>query len=242
MRLLSYNIHKGIGGRDRRYRLERVMNVIDVEAPDIICLQEVDRNVRRSRYDNQPDQFSERFGFAHRIFQLNVHVQSGGYGNLLLSRWPLRSHHQIQLTRQAKKPRGAQMAVIETPQGAIQVVNWHLGLAERERHWQARRLLEHHLFCEGRGLPQLIVGDFNDWRNTLASGPFAVHGFHHLTAPISRFRSFPAYLPLGSLDKAFWRGSFTQPTAHISKRRPARDASDHLPLVIDFELMVPAGF
>ncbi len=24
MRLLSYNIHKGIGGRDRRYSLERI--------------------------------------------------------------------------------------------------------------------------------------------------------------------------------------------------------------------------
>ena len=85
-------------------------------------------------------------------------------------------------------------------------------------------------------MPQLIVGDFNDWRNTLAGGPFHVHGFYQLTAPISRFRSFPAYLPLGSLDKAFWRGSFSQLTAHVAKRRLARDASDHLPLVVDFEL------
>ena len=32
MRLLSYNIHKGIGGRDRRYRLERIFDVI-VDGP-----------------------------------------------------------------------------------------------------------------------------------------------------------------------------------------------------------------
>ena len=70
----------------------------------------------------------------------------------------------------------------------------------------------------------------------MAGGPFHVHGFYQLTAPISRFRSFPAYLPLGSLDKAFWRGSFSQLTAHVAKRRLARDASDHLPLVVDFEL------
>ena len=236
MRVLSYNIHKGIGGRDRRYRLERVVEVIAAEEPDFVCLQEVDRNVRRSRFDNQPELFAERLELAHRMFQFNVHVQQGGYGNLLLSRWPFRHHHQVQLTRQSKKPRGAQLAVIETPQGLVQLVNWHLGLAERERHWQTRRLLEHHLFREGRDLPQLIIGDTNDWRNTLASGPFAVHGFHHLTAPISRFRSFPAYLPLGSLDKAFWRGEFLHMKAHIAKRRIARDASDHLPLVVDFEL------
>ena len=47
MRLLSYNIHKGIGGRDRRYRLERIIAVIEHENPDLICLQEVDQNVRR---------------------------------------------------------------------------------------------------------------------------------------------------------------------------------------------------
>ena len=33
MRLLSYNIHKGIGGRDRRYRLERIIQVIEDEQP-----------------------------------------------------------------------------------------------------------------------------------------------------------------------------------------------------------------
>jgi endonuclease/exonuclease/phosphatase family metal-dependent hydrolase len=234
--VISYNIHKGIGGRDRRYRLERIFDVVAAVEPDIICLQEVDRNVRRSRFDNQPEHFLQRFGFSHHIYQLNVHTQTGGYGNLLLSRWAFGSNHQIQLTKQRKKPRGAQIAVIETPGGPMQIVNWHLGLLERERHWQTRRLLEHHLFRESRDLPQLIVGDSNDWRNTLASGPFLVHGFEHLTAPISRFRSFPAYLPIGSLDKAFWRGGFTEISAHIPKPRPARDASDHLPLVVDFEL------
>lgn len=220
MRVLSYNIHKGIGGRDRLYRLERVMDVIEAEAPDLICLQEVDRNVRRSRFDNQPDRFAERFAFSHRMYQLNVHVKTGGYGNLLLSRWPLKAHHQIQLTLQTKKPRGAQIAIVESPSGPFQIVNWHLGLGERERHWQTRRLLEHHLFCEGQGIPQLIIGDSNDWRNTLANGPFVVHGFQHLTGPISRFRSFPAYLPMGSLDKAFWRGSFSALSARHLQATP----------------------
>ena len=45
MRLLSYNIHKGIGGRDRRYRLERIIQVIEHENPDLICLQEVEPDV-----------------------------------------------------------------------------------------------------------------------------------------------------------------------------------------------------
>ena len=45
MRLLSWNIHKGIGGRDRRYSLQRIIDCIDHEHPDLVCLQEVDRLV-----------------------------------------------------------------------------------------------------------------------------------------------------------------------------------------------------
>jgi endonuclease/exonuclease/phosphatase family metal-dependent hydrolase len=127
--------------------------------------------------------------------------------------------------------------VINSPAGPLQIVNWHLGLRERERHWQVRRVLEHHLFRQAALLPTLITGDFNDWRNTLWKGPFAIHDFRHVTSPISRFRSFPAYMPLGSLDKAFVRGPIDIRHVRIAKRRPARDASDHLPLVIDFELV-----
>lgn len=49
MRLLSWNIHKGIGGRDRPYSLARIIDCIEAENPDVICLQEMDRHVRRSR-------------------------------------------------------------------------------------------------------------------------------------------------------------------------------------------------
>ena len=192
MRLLSYNIHKGIGGRDRRYRIERIIRVIRHEGPDLVCLQEVDRYVRRSRHDDQPRRLAEALEAVADLYQLNVHLGAGGYGNLVLSRWPFRETHQVSLRRRRRKPRGAQLAVVETPEGPLHLINWHLGLAERERHWQVRHLLEHDCFRESDGLPTLIVGDFNDWRNTLARGPFARHGFEQVTAPHDRFRSFPA--------------------------------------------------
>lgn len=237
MRLLSYNIHKGIGGRDRRYRLERAIEVVEQENPDLICLQEVDRNVRRTRHDDQPLRFVESFRPAAHMYQLNVKLKEGGYGNLVLSRWPLRSHHQISIRLGQRKPRGAQLCVVETPEGPLHLIHWHLGLNEKERHWQAAHLLQHALFREGRDLPTLIVGDFNDWRNTLGrKGALGLEGFHQVTAPLSRFRSFPAYLPMTALDKAYTRGPIAVRHARIARSRIARDASDHLPLVIDFHL------
>jgi endonuclease/exonuclease/phosphatase family metal-dependent hydrolase len=236
MRLLSYNIHKGIGGRDRRYDLSRVIDVIEEENPDLICLQEVDHHVRRSRFHNQCDLLARHFNAAAHFRQMIVRLKTGGYGNVILSRWPILTCHQISLRMGSKKPRGAQLATIETPEGSLYLAHCHLGLAEKERHWQIDHLLSHHLFRESDGLPVLVAGDSNDWRNTLARGPFARHGFQQVTTPVSRFRSFPAYFPMGSLDKAFYRGSVFVRGARVVKSALAKRASDHLPLVVDFHL------
>lgn len=238
MKLLSYNIHKGVGGRDRRYRFERILRLIEDQDADLVCLQEVDRDVKRTRHDDQPRRLIEALSPLEHLYQLNVRHKSspGGYGNLVLSRWPFRSRHQVSIRHKGRKPRGAQLVVVETPEGLLHLVHWHLGLSERERQWQVRHLLQHPSFRESDNLPTLIVGDYNDWRNTLARGPFAEHGFVQLTSPRSRFRSFPSYLPVAALDKAFLRGPLKSHHARIVRSKLARAASDHLPLMIEFHL------
>jgi endonuclease/exonuclease/phosphatase family metal-dependent hydrolase len=235
MRALSYNIHKGIGGRDRRYDLDRIVRVIEHENPDVVCLQEVTRSARRTRHDDQPKLLQEAFAFADAAFQMNVHYREGGYGNLILSRWPIIRQHHVSLRLGSRKPRGAQLAVIDTPEGAFQLVNWHLGLSAGERRWQVMHLLAHSLYRESHELPTLVLGDFNDWRNQLGAAAFAAEGFQALAEPPSRFRTFPAFLPALSLDKAFQRGLFIRETGVV--RTPlAKRASDHLPLIVDFHL------
>jgi endonuclease/exonuclease/phosphatase family metal-dependent hydrolase len=236
VRLLSYNIHKGFGGADRRYRLERIIAVIEEENPDLICLQEVTRHALMTREHDQPKMLAEYFNADVHLFQMNVHYKKGGYGNLLLSRWPLHSKHQVSLQHERRKPRGAQLAVIETPEGLLHLAHWHLGLGEEERHWQVRHLLAHPLFRESAHLPTLIAGDYNDWRNTLAEGPFAEHDFRQATTPPARFRTFPSFLTVMSLDKAFCRGGIVVRHARVVRTALTRRASDHLPLVLDFHL------
>jgi endonuclease/exonuclease/phosphatase family metal-dependent hydrolase len=235
MRLLTWNIHKGIGGRDRRYSLARIIDCVEAENPDIICLQEVDRLVARSRLDDQP-RLLGRYFRCHSVFQPTVHVGGGSYGNLVLSRWGVESRHRITLRQAGRKPRGAQLLLVDTPEGRLHLVHTHLGLAEAERHWQIQRLLGHMLFRSADPHPTLIIGDFNDWRNTLADDILAVGGFRQVTTPISRFRTFPAWLPIGSLDKAFVRGPIEVRQARIVRTSLAKTASDHLPVVIDFHL------
>ncbi|MBR9803727.1 endonuclease, partial [bacterium] len=76
-----------------------------------------------------------------------------------------------------RKKRGAQVVVVDSPEGKLLLVGWHLGLKEKQRHAQVNHLLDHVDLQDNLDLPTLIVGDFNDWRNTLADGPFAKHGF-----------------------------------------------------------------
>ncbi|MFM7151770.1 MAG: endonuclease/exonuclease/phosphatase family protein, partial [Gemmataceae bacterium] len=146
----------------------------------------------------------------------------------------------VSLQKGKRKPRGAQLVVIQTPEGPLHLVNWHLGLAEGERRWQVHYLLNHDLFHVSKDLPTLVAGDFNDWRNTLSRLRFRLHRFEQITAPTRRFRSFPAFCPVASLDKVFRRGPIRIRHAGVVKSRLTRRASDHLPLVVDFSVEMAA--
>ena len=70
----------------------------------------------------------------------------------------------------------------------------------------------------------------------VTAGLLAANGFHQVTSPPARFRSFPAWLPLGALDKAFVRGRLAVRQARVVRTSLTRVASDHLPLVVDFHV------
>jgi endonuclease/exonuclease/phosphatase family metal-dependent hydrolase len=236
MRVMTYNIHRAVGPRDGKYDPQRVIDVIEAHNPDIVCLQEVAHKTKQVRHDDQPTMFREALHFEHVVFQGNRHLKEGVWGNMLLSRWPISRSHRISLTWQWRKARGAILAVIDTPEGSLHLVNWHLGLSARERLWQTRHLLQHPLYREAGDLPTLIVGDSNDWRNRLWIEIFAARKFEMHTRPVSRFRTYPSRFPIGSLDKVFCCGTIGVKACTVVHDKFARAASDHLPLLVDMHL------
>ncbi|QDT01337.1 endonuclease/exonuclease/phosphatase family protein [Adhaeretor mobilis] len=243
LRLMTYNIHKGIGGLDRKYRLERIVEVIDHYRPDVACLQEVDEGVPRSHRDHQVEKLAEQLGYQHTAFQRNVKLRRGAYGNAILSRFPIQECIDIDLTVRPKKRRQAQLArlIAETPHGSanLTVVNLHLGLAGFERTIQLRRL-----FASGElskppsdhVLDQAIIvaGDFNDVWENLGKRLLQPQGFQRAGAGI---RTFPAIAPLRALDGIHFRGRpLSYGHSFAGRTNIAKQASDHRPLVADFEL------
>lgn len=237
-RLVTYNIHKGIGGIDRRYRPERVVEAIAHAEPDLVLLQEVDDGVPRSRHDRQVDLVGEALGMPHRAYQSNVRLKQGGYGNAILSRFPLEDVRDIELTIPFKKRRRALAAHLRLRHGehsrTLLVLNCHLGLAEFERRIQLRRLLDSDVVRHTH--PQTAVvaaGDMNDVWGGLGKATFEPAGFQSATGPI---KTFPAFYPVRPLDRVYFRGRLRLCQAYVSRTAVARRASDHLPLVAEFEL------
>ncbi|MEZ6125794.1 MAG: endonuclease/exonuclease/phosphatase family protein [Planctomycetaceae bacterium] len=90
LRVLSYNIHHA-EGVDRKLDLERIAKVIPSVKPDVVALQEVDQNVKRTGSIDQPEKLA-RLTEMNVIFGANIELQGGHYGNAVLSRFPIARH------------------------------------------------------------------------------------------------------------------------------------------------------
>ena len=119
----------------------------------------------------------------------------------------------------------------------LHVFNWHLGLSATERKTQVDRLLQTGTMKSAANGGRVVLGgDTNDWTQMLGRGRLGRDGFLCMTGTGQRAtRTFPAWGPMGALDRAFMRGPMTSRHHFGSRLSLARQASDHLPLVIDFD-------
>jgi endonuclease/exonuclease/phosphatase family metal-dependent hydrolase len=85
----------------------------------------------------------------------------------------------------------------------------------------------------------LVGGDFNDWRSRLAP-LFMEQTFRsatdHSASGERPLATFPSFFPRGPLDRVYYRGPLRLLSAHRCRLRLSRVASDHLPVVADFEI------
>ncbi len=238
LRVLSYNIHKCIGGVDRRYDPSRIVDVIRKLDTDILMLQEVDAGVTRSKGDKQVDVLGEELGLPYRTWFPNVDVRGGGqYGNAILSRYPLIESSNVDLSVRFKKKRSALHAVLRVRHDAVDrtvhVFNMHLGLAGYERKQQLQKFLDCHPFAHlHHDTPVVVGGDLNDVYGGLGT-LLAPSGFRGIQ---KRPLTFPAWGPMRALDAIFVRGDVDFMRLSRCDSDLARRASDHRPLVAEVRL------
>jgi endonuclease/exonuclease/phosphatase family metal-dependent hydrolase len=209
IRVVTWNIHKGIGGLDRRYSLERVVDVLSRIGADLAMLQEVADDLPRSKFHDQAEMLAEALGMPHMAFHAEHRFAMGGYGNAILSRWPLYDVHRVDLTVGWRKRRGVLQARarVRLPRGRTRTVflhNMHLGLAGSERGQQ----LERFLACEPfrrlhERTPIVVGGDLNDLWGPIGPRFLVPRGF---TRAGALSNTFPAAMPIAcssEMDSSF---------------------------------------
>jgi endonuclease/exonuclease/phosphatase family metal-dependent hydrolase len=161
------------------------------------------------------------------------------YGNVVLTPLPGGPGCNYDLTLGGFEPRGLLRVDLDVGAGRVlHVFNAHLGVSPAERRGQAALLARSGLFDAGAlPGPRLLVGDFNEWTATTAS--------RLLESRLRRARatrrlawpwSYPGLLPVLALDRVYH-----DPGLRLRRLAPLRTvqalvASDHVPLVADFEL------
>ncbi len=243
LRIVTYNIHRAIG-LDRRFKPERIIEILNKLKADIVLLQEVDEGVPRSRELNLAKEIAEKCGFDHYALGHNVTLKKGYYGNATLSKFPILRERNINLTIGDKKRRGCQHTTLKlTSKKEIDIFNLHLGLSATERQKQAGLLcrsqeyknLENHHPC-------IIAGDFNDWRSLLRA--LFIEGFNFKCATDttklwgeSALKTFPSFAPRGGLDRVYYKGQLKLRKVKSYGKNSAMVASDHLPVVVEFNVL-----
>lgn len=216
----TYNIHRAVG-RDGVFDPARVAGVLAEIDAHVVALQEVQRGAAGR---DLVELCRERLA-ADAVSGATMLRRDAEYGNVLLTRYPVRSVTRLDLSVPPHEPRGALDVVVDCGGWRLRVIATHLGLLPYERRRQVRTLLA--ALERGEDLPTVLMGDLNEW--FLWGRPLRwLHvQFRRTPAPAT----FPAGLPVFALDR-FWvrpRALLERLAVHATPL--ARIASDHLPLV-----------
>jgi endonuclease/exonuclease/phosphatase family metal-dependent hydrolase len=242
-RIVTYNVHRCVGN-DRRLNVARIADVLAKLRPDIVALQELDVGRARTGHVDQAHEIAKRLDMACH-FHAALTVEEERYGDAILTCFPERLVQVGPLPGydrlRALEPRGALWVEVEIGGRTVQVINTHLGLVPREQQIQAAWLAGpawlSHPHCQG---PQILLGDFN------ATGASLV--YRTLTGKLAAARNlvkraertptstFPSPLPVLRIDHLFVSPEIAVGAVFAPFDPLTRIASDHLPLVMDFEM------
>jgi endonuclease/exonuclease/phosphatase family metal-dependent hydrolase len=227
---MTYNIRNG-RGLDGTVDLDRIVAVIASFDPDIVALQEVDAHRPRSGGIDQTQALAQRLGMS-AMFGACIDKGDERYGIATLSRFPVIDSRQLCLPaqphRRRSEPRCALVTRLAWPEAAseLDMINTHLSILPGERPAQVAAIVE------GLDAEEVIVaGDFNCTPRSASFRTLSC-GLQSVTRGA---RSWPARLPLLSLDHIFYRGPLAVVRAGTWREANARRASDHLPVVAELE-------
>jgi endonuclease/exonuclease/phosphatase family metal-dependent hydrolase len=238
LRVVTLNIHKGLSQFNRRMVIHELREGLRALGPDLVFLQEVQglnerHALRFSAWPSAPQhEYLAQEGWQHAYGRNRVH-HSGHYGNAVLSRFPIVSTENADISNHRFEKRGLLHCVVAVPGWSrnLHCVCVHLSLHERGRRRQLDAIVERLGEVAARGLPIVVAGDFNDWRQRATRVLEERLGLREVSAIYGGrpARTFPSLMPVLRLDRIYVRG-FSTVEAAAHRGAPWSLLSDHLAL------------
>jgi endonuclease/exonuclease/phosphatase family metal-dependent hydrolase len=245
LRIATYNIHKGLTQFNRRMMVHELRDTLRLLDVDIVFLQEVlgEHQQHASRFQNWPAEPQYEFladqVWSEYAYGRNAVYDHGHHGNAILSRYPIVSFENQDISHHQMESRGLLHCEIALPgeRRRLHCICVHLALTERSRRYQIGAIVERIQRIVPQDEPLIIAGDFNDWRNLggrrLARELGLTEAFHGHHGKVAR--SFPCALPVLRLDRIYARG-FEVGHAEVHHGKPWSKLSDHAALSAHLKL------
>jgi endonuclease/exonuclease/phosphatase family metal-dependent hydrolase len=262
LRIVTYNIHKGVSTLGRRPRIHALKQALTGLQADIVFLQEVQgrHDLLALRHSGSwPSQGQHEYlaeDHQHSAYGMNAVYDHGHHGNALLSNFPIVSAFNHDVSDHAFESRGILHCVVKIAEQDVHCYVIHLGLFAGSRLRQTQSLIAAVESTAPPNAPLLIAGDFNDWTNALSKslrerlGVYEVFD-RHLSARSfgdylrrlsgrglrkSPARTFPSAMPVLQLDRIYVRG-FEISHANVLHGASWARLSDHAPIVAELTLL-----
>lgn len=249
IRVVTWNIRTGVGndpevrGERTPSDLERVARVLRSMRPDVVALQEIDRNRDRTGFVDQTATLA-------RLLEMEGHFapslveEAGEYGVATFSPHAVTHVEHVRFpVSDGWEPRGLLETVVEIGGRPIRILNTHLQVGEAEdarmqREDSARSIA---LRMRSSAEPAVLMGDFNADPSSPELQPLAFasdcwvekgeegSGFTILASPFDE--------PANRIDAIYTDPRFLVRACAVIRTLETRLASDHYPVAADLVLM-----
>ncbi len=228
--VMSYNIH-AMRGMDGVIDAERICDVIMAEKPDLVALQEVDQLTERSGYMDALAVMKERCDIDG-IFMKTFDYQGGGFGNVILSRFPIIEQRVVDLpARENYEARLLMMVSCITDRGdTVHFYNTHLDhhSGDSDRPVQIAAIID---VVTSDNATVILAGDLN-----CQPGSEPLNALDKvLIRCVSEEKTYPADIPERIIDHIYYdsNSGLQCKSIYVVNKTVA---SDHRPIVAKFKM------
>lgn len=230
LRVVSYNIRNGGRGMDGQWDSARTARVLAALKPDVVLMQEVDLNAKRSGKKDVAAAIAASLGMKS-VFGRAMPYDGGGYGIAIATALPMTAVREIRMEG-GTEPRLVLVADVKAGTRAFSVACAHLDY--RNEPAVAKHAEKVATTLAAAPLPVILGGDFNFGPKSAVVAAFTSKGFAY-AGKTGAPETFPADKPTTEIDHFVWspKEAVVLRTCRVADE-PA--ASDHRPLLLDVTL------